>query len=92
MPSELTWVFTHSLVFVFTSRLRGGIRSGAEGAGDGVVHGRSPGVSPPFAFKSVSGAAGAVEGVELREFLGGELEVEDLAVVRDPVPVPANVL
>jgi hypothetical protein len=44
-------------------------------------------VPPPCAFKSVSGAAGAVEGIELREFLADELEVEDPAVLGDPVPV-----
>jgi hypothetical protein len=40
-------------------------------------------VSPPFGIKRVSGA---VEGVQLREILSGQLEVEDPAVVRDPVP------
>lgn len=38
-------------------------------------------------FKTMSGAASAVEGVQLRAFLAGQLEVEDPAAGRDPVPV-----
>jgi hypothetical protein len=41
-------------------------------------------VSPPSGVRRVSSA---VEGFQLREILSGQLEVEDPAVVRDPVPV-----
>src|SRR6266540_6163118 len=43
--------------------------------------------SPPLAFESTRGAAGAVERVEFRHVRVGEREVEDLRVLRDPVAV-----
>src|SRR5580704_15051504 len=50
--------------------------------------GRVPGVSPPFVFQIVPGAAGAVQGVQSREFLAGQLEVEDPA--RSPRSCPGG--